>query len=248
MSLRFEKRGHRYTLNGKRLPSVTGIISEGVPKPALKPWGERTVAEFAYDHRDAWVNLPRAAAVDMLKRTPYRQSTAKAALGSAVHAAIARHVEGLEPQEDLSDEAWGYFNGALRYFEEQRVKVLYSEALVYNASVGYAGTLDLQIVQERGEGVELADFKTSKEIYPEVALQLVGYARAEFIVTDEGEVPMPEVTGAVGVRLDPSGDYEAVPLAIDSRVWAAFLHARGVREWRLDVAPTVLGEPLRRAA
>jgi hypothetical protein len=245
---------HAYQLDGIEIPSVTQILSAGLPKPALKFWAAKSVAEWAYDHRDAWKDLPRSAAVDLLKREPLRFTKHRANVGTAVHAAINAYVER-QDASDLSDEEYGYYNAALAYLDEQQVEVVRSEATVYSRAHHYGGTFDLLARKKAPYGVDpnpatIRDFKTSKAVYPDVALQLVAYARADFIgdaATGE-EIPLPPVTEGEIVRLDSSGSYEAVPVALDDAVWETFLHVFGVRNWTREIAPTVLKPALRRAA
>jgi hypothetical protein len=250
----FDTHRHRLTLDGFDIPSVTQILGDGLPKPALKFWAAKSVAEWAYDHRDAWKDLPRDAAVDLLKREPLRFTKKKANVGTAVHAAVNAYAEGAEVPE-LNDEEYGYYNAALAYLDEQQVEVLRSEATVYSRTHHYGGTFDLLARKKAPYGVDpnpatIRDFKTSKAVYPDVALQLVAYARADFIgdaATGE-EIPLPPVTEGEIVRLDSSGSYEAVPVALDDAVWETFLHVFGVRNWTRELAPTVLKPALRRAA
>jgi hypothetical protein len=42
-------RGHSYFLDGEKVPGVTTILGNGVPKPALVGWAARTVAEYVTD-------------------------------------------------------------------------------------------------------------------------------------------------------------------------------------------------------
>jgi len=249
------------------LPSVTTILGEGVPKPFLKPWAEKMVATYAVDHVDRWNGLPRQDAIDLLKRAPFRFTRSAQVRGSAVHAAIAAHVEG-ETEVDLPEEQEGYFRAALAYLSEQRVTVLRSEACVFSREHGYAGTFDL--LQQRDGGnlrvfdpewhkqghrlgrafpVEIADLKTSKAVYPEVALQLAAYARADFIGLDDGtEEPLPQVTRGVIVQLSPDGTYKAVPVELGSDVFDTFLAAKVLHDWSRGLSRRVLGKPLERAA
>jgi hypothetical protein len=253
------------------LPSVTTILSAGVPKPFLKTWGEKMVAEYAVDHVDRWNGLPRDDAIDLLKRAPRRFTGKAQERGSAVHAAIAAHVDGEEPGK-LTREERGYFDAALAYLSEQRVEVVRSEACVFSREFGYAGTFDL-LQRRRGSELrlvpneptevppgtwtvgeaplEIADFKTSKRVYPEVALQLVAYARAEFIGLDDGtEEPMPSVRGGVIVQLKPNGKYNAVPVdwELASATFDTFLAAQRLHDWSRGLSRRVLGKALERAA
>lgn len=243
----FNTRNHRYTLDGTRPSGVTTILNEGLAKPWLKFWAAKAVAIWAFDHRDAWKDLPRDAAIDLLKREPLRILKSAARRGTAVHGAIAAHALGLDPPDDLTDEEWGYFNAALSYLTEQDVEIVRSENSVYSRTHGYAGSFDL--IQRRAGRVEIADFKTSKDVYSDVALQLAGYARADFIGDPESgeELPIPEIEGGMIVQLGADGRYKAVPVVIDDEVFASFLACLAVKEWRQGIESRVLGEPLRGA-
>jgi hypothetical protein len=198
-SFHFDPGRHKLTLDGFEIPSVTTILGRGLPKPALKFWAAKAVAEYAFDHQDAWTKLPRDGAVDLLKREPLRFTAAKANVGTAVHAAIAEYAQEGAAPEGLNDLEMGYYNAARSYLSEQAVEILESEATVYSRKYGYGGTFDL--LQRRDGVMEIADFKTSKAVYPDVALQLVAYSRAEFIGAAEGiEKPLPEVRHGLIVR------------------------------------------------
>lgn len=41
--------GHSYFLDGEKVPGVTTILGNGIPKPALVGWAARTVAEYVTD-------------------------------------------------------------------------------------------------------------------------------------------------------------------------------------------------------
>lgn len=245
----FDTGRHRLTLDGMPIPSVTGILNAIPKQDYLKPWAARLVAEFAYDHRDAWKDLPRDDAVYMLKSKPLRFTAQAARRGTVVHGAIAAHHLGLDPPEDMSDEEWGYFNAALAYLSEQKVEVKRSEATVYSRKHLYGGTFDALQTRDGGP-LEIADFKTSGKVYPEVAMQLCAYARADFIGDPNTgqELELPECKTGVIVRLGADGKYEAVPVPLDDEVFATFLHLIGVREWTEGISRRVLGKPLRPAA
>lgn len=228
----FDTRRHRYTLDGQRVLGVTTILNAVPKQDFLKPWAARMVAEYAYDHRDAWKDLPRPAAVDMLKREPLRFTGAAAARGTAVHAAINQYVLGYDAPDDLTDEQWGYFNAALSYLGDHSVTIERTETSVYSRTYGYAGTFDA--FQRRGDGpLEIADFKTGKSLYEEYALQLAGYARADFIGDPETgqELPVPEIRRGVLIRLGSDGAYEIAEVEITDELFAAFLAVQQVHGW-----------------
>ena len=52
MTLKFNAKTHRYWLDGKPIPGVTGLIKGGIPAPALTYWSARTVAEYVADNAE----------------------------------------------------------------------------------------------------------------------------------------------------------------------------------------------------
>ena len=191
-------------LPGTAFPSVTSIIGM-LDKPALRPWGQKLVAEYAVDHRESWQDLPRADAVDLLKGVPYRTSTRKADLGSIAHDALDT---GVTVDPDAPEAP--YVAAGRRFLADHVAEVIYSEATVRRQDHVFAGTADLFVTLKNGQ-TAVADYKTSKAVgYIEQGLQLTALAMANEVVSDTGEVsqaPDPQV--GVVVRLGADGEYEA---------------------------------------
>jgi hypothetical protein len=91
----------------------------------------------------------------------------------------------------------------------------------------------------------IVDFKTGTAVYPEVALQLAPYARAEFIGAPDGltELPMPDVALGAVLHLTPKG-YRFRLVRIDQPIFDAFCFAREVYRFNNDTAKTVLLQDL----
>lgn len=94
----------------------------------------------------------------------------------------------------------------------------------------------------------VVDFKTKEKtvadrggFYPGLALQLVGYRRAEAVLIGETEEPMPATQGAMGVQLRLDG---AVPrLCVTDEVsYAAFLCALNLYRWHVDAGTASVSE------
>lgn len=262
-------RGRIYAIGGQSYWSVTTIIKAGIPAPALAGWQARTIAEYAVaNHRTIAAMLeavrlrrtddgatfvvsdPDAvtAAVDWLKGSPWRESTRKMELGSAIH----REAEALQldiprPEPPLTVAA--YVQSFRNFLDDFSPTVEMTEATVYSPKESYAGTLDaiMSIADRR----LLIDFKSGKDIYPDVALQLAAYAHAEYVLLDDGRsVPMLPVDGAAALHLrpfDPALDdrgYSLIPVSVGQDVWDAFRYAREVMRWAEDISPRVLSQPL----
>lgn len=265
-------------MSDDRYWSVTTILGEGIPKPALIGWAARVVAEHAVDNIDgvhAIARSDRAGAVKYLTDSRFRTTSEAAARGSELHRIAESYALGqpIEPPDHLAR----YVDQFTRFLGDHAPKYIASEAPVFNAAYRYAGTLDA-IVELDGKTCVL-DMKTtpkgpgerSRPPWPEVALQLTAYSRADFLairgakqmtgqrggrryyaLEDDHEVePLPRIDGAFALVISPE-DYRLVPARIDDTVWNTFLYVREVARWSLETSKTVLGEPVtataRRAA
>lgn len=253
----------------QKLYSVTTLLSHGIPKPALVGWAARTVAEYAVDQREAWVKIAeddRGAAVKLLSDARWRRNEKAATRGTDVHALIEEIALGGEPE--VPAVISGYIEQFRRFLADHEPTYLLAEAPVYNLTYEYAGTLDA-VVEIRGRkfvlDVKTTDKKPSarnRPPYKEVALQLVAYARAEFVglsppdrhtgstsryyVYDPStpSEPMPQVDGAFALAISPY-DYRLVPARIDDSSWEKFLAVRETAMWMLDPSMELLGRPVR---
>jgi hypothetical protein len=191
-------------------PSVTTIL-RAFPKHALTNWAARTVAEWAWDHRDAWLGLDRAPAVDLLKREPLRQVRTAGNRGVDVHAALAELVAGGEPEAAGYDAHLEGLRAFVADWQPEPVAVE-AEVLRYRTAPVYAGSVDL-VARLSDQRLWLIDLKTSKGVYPDHALQLGAYACADVLVAGDTAAPMPRVQRAGLLHVTGAG-YQLVPVAI----------------------------------
>lgn len=271
-----------YTWRGDHYDSVTEIIGAGIPKPFLKAWGERLVAEFAFDEFDTLTTMRgnpetqtdderderRGRAVDWLKREPLRFTNDRANIGTLIHDVAEARSLGSATEPDVHDpiarkavDAWEHWH---RHY---RVRYIAAEFTGYHRGYRYAGTADCLIEidddalpagyapgawarrrteagRPEGTWTLLGDYKTSATgPWPDVGLQLNAYERFEFVGAVDGtEQPMPEVDGAVVIKLRPSF-WSMTPVVLGDAYFAAFLYAREVMRWRRQLEKTVLLRP-----
>lgn len=194
-----------YEIDGELYPRVTKILGH-MPKPALVPWAAKAVAEFAVTHRENWQNLPPEAAIRMLKTEPIQQRDDAAAAGTAVHKAIEAHLGGMGPPQLGSERELALYSAALAWLHDHQPKIHASELTVFSDDPEkYAGTLDLWC-EIAGEPY-ICDFKTSKGVYPEYALQLHLYRSADWMVTPADRQPFhaDENTRLAIIHVEPTG-------------------------------------------
>lgn len=160
-------RHYRYPKTANLVPSVTNVISI-LDKPALPRWSAKLVAETAYRMRHALPEMEESEAVDMLKGSPWSKSKRAADRGTDIHGYLEARLNGWDVDE-LSPDALPYKPAADAWLEANpTLEVIATELTAFNPA--YAGTMDL-VCRIDGR-LTIADFKTSKAIYDEAALQL----------------------------------------------------------------------------
>jgi hypothetical protein len=169
-----------YNFDGVEYPSVTTITSM-LNKPMLLGWAASCAVDHIKEHLHIIQNpidVHRVEDVLEAARTAYEARRKEAAsAGTQVHNAIEAYIRGDVVDGYLKcDEARTGFNAFLSWESKNHVEWLESEVEVVCVSIGYAGRFDA-IAIVNGHRY-LIDFKTSKDIYPEMPVQLCGYRQA----------------------------------------------------------------------
>lgn len=95
--------------------------------------------------------------------------------GTAIHNAVENYV--LYGIEDIEPKHQGYFDGFLKFWEENRPEPLAPESRLYHRILRYAGTADLPCII--GGKRVLIDYKTSAAVNKMLTgVQLEAYAKA----------------------------------------------------------------------
>ncbi len=230
-------KGHGYVdANGLKIPGVTSIISDGIPKPALLKWAGDVTAEYAVDCWDELADMAPSVRLKTLKGARYANTDTAANKGTVIHRLAAELVMGRQVQ--VPDLLAGYVESYVRFLDEHDVEPVLVEATVVSHKHGYAGTLDLI------DGHRLLDLKSSRSgIFGETALQLAAYRYADAYVDERGdEHPMPHIdwTGAVHIRAD---GYSLVPVEAGPEQFRAFLYVQQVARFVAD-SRSLVGGPV----
>ena len=230
---------HYEDRNGQHIPGVTTILGKGMPKPALVPWGIKTVAEYAVNNREALAELPPTEMLKTLKGAPYAERDEAAKRGTEVHALAERLVDGDEVS--VPAELQQHVNHYIEFLDAFRPEPVLAEVVVYNCEYGYAGTLDL--IADMGGERWLLDLKTSKGVYGETGYQLASYRYATHYVDADGkEQPMIPVDRCAVVHVTAKG-WAVIPMQADESVLKGFRHISVVaREAELN--GSYVGAPL----
>ena len=228
--------------------SVTTIKDGGVPMPFLQQWFANMAASYATESPDKWMFLDREHAYDNIRFAATRYRDERGVTGDEVHDAIERwQAMGLVAGEpvpvefarDLSNDARGCFAAYLAFEKKWKPRWLHSEVTIFSREHNYAGTTDnIGVIDfpDRGERNTIVDYKTSNRVYDDVCIQMVGYARGDFIagINERGEdieisLPSP-LDDALTVRLGRDGKYTAIPWTITDELFELFLHVQAVSQ------------------
>lgn len=253
-----DRSGYYATSKG-RFMSVTTILSNGVPKPALMHWAAFEAAQCAVDNIPALIQARGSSARQELRnwiqRAAERKRDTAADLGTTVHGFLEAQILG-EPTPQYTDEQLPFIEAFGRFLDAWQPEFEASELTVANPEHGYAGTLDaIARVPAVGPDLLMLDWKTGKSIYPEVGMQLAAYRRCPIGWTRPAgqEVEVPATTGAMVLHLRPEampggepGGYAFVPVLTDDLVFEAFLAAKVVAlaSARDSLFDNILGQPL----
>lgn len=218
--LAFGKPTHYYVdANGERIPGVTTIIGDGLPKPALVNWAGNTTAAYAVDNWETLEDLKPSERLDRLKRARYEDRDAAAKRGTEVHE-LASHLIVGETVE-VPDELRGHVESYARFLDEWEPTPILVERTVISYHWGYAGTLDMIYELPSGQ-VVLADIKTTRSgIYGETALQLAAYRYAECVLDQGQDRPMIDVDSCAAIWVRADG-YSVFPVRADEDTFKDF--------------------------
>lgn len=255
-------RNHWYidTDTGERLPGVTTILGDGLPKKALINWAANATADYAVDHWDELSVLAPSARLKKLQGGRYAITDEAKNRGTQVHKMGERLING--ESVTVPDLLRPYVDSYVRFLDEFQLRARYVEALVYSETHRYVGTFDIigdillpdmpeyAHLERDSDGFvcdALIDAKTNRSgIFGETAAQLAGYRFAEFLQTDPKDPdtarPMPEIswTGALWIR--PDG-YSLIPVTAEQEQHRAFLYVQQARVFDKG-ARDLIGEPI----
>jgi hypothetical protein len=226
-------KGHYYKdATGARVPGVTTIIGDGVPKPALINWAANATAEYAVDQWDELVGLGPAARLKRLQGARYEAKDTAARRGTEVHHAAELLAAGKSVK--VAEEIAGHVESYARFLDEFEVEPLHVEFSCVSYRWGYAGTADLfarLTLPDHGETLMLLDLKTTRSgVFGETALQLAAYRYSDkwIVGGEEIDPEEPAYCAAIHVRAD---GYDLVPIEAGEQEHKDFLYAMRVGQF-----------------
>lgn len=239
-------------------PGVTSVIGMLPKQNFLAPWNARMTAELAVDSIDfvkEMAERDRAGAVDYLRGAARRYTKARSDVGSEAHDLFERLMRGEYVGRQRSD-IQPYVDNFREFLEAVNPELIRAEDVAWSDTYGYAGSFDvvLRIWMDKGGRITpdrsgiphvlIADWKTSKSTYPDVALQLSAYANADYYLDAEGRrYELPTLDGGAVLHITDT-DWQFKPVAIGDDVFEHFLHLRATFDWDREQSKRVIGKPV----
>jgi hypothetical protein len=249
---------------GEFIKGVTSII-DNLPKPFLKAWGQKLVAEEAVGKLTQLTNLAGAnpeAAVDWLKKAPNRFTAHSAKVGKEAHGVFEELSLGNNPGK-LDPELQVYADHFKDYLDTLQPEPVLLEEGVYDEEHDYAGTFDAIMRYNQPDllirswdamgvervqplvGVAWQDNKTTRSgVHPEVGLQLSAYRHAKYIIKENGELALNRPGDfALVLHVRPEG-WELVPVEAGPAELDVFLHLRAISDYVTEGHKRIIHAPI----
>ncbi|MDE2015899.1 MAG: PD-(D/E)XK nuclease family protein [Patescibacteria group bacterium] len=158
---------HRYTINGRKIlsvTSVTGLLDKSGP---LMWWATGEMAKA----------IEAGQPIEEARRAYLATKKEAADLGTRAHQFAQDYIEAKNPEIPEGDpKLQNAILAFLRLWNDSKIKPIAVEKHLYSKDWDYAGRCDL--VATIGGRTALIDFKTSKAVYTEFRYQTAAYAEA----------------------------------------------------------------------
>ncbi len=247
-----QRGGSRFYVNQETkeaVPGVTSVIGM-LPKPFLVQWAAKMAAEAAVDNLHAVTAIAendREGAIAFVKGAHYRYTKSRASIGSEAHDMFERMIRGeYVSTRYMSDAMRPYHAHFSEFLDTVQPELIRAEDVTWSDEHRYAGSFDalLRIKDEDGVAATvIADWKTSKNTYPEVALQMAAYGFADRLIDPDGNSePMPPIDAAAVLHITDE-QWAFKPVRFDAEVFGYFLRLRETFDWDREVSKTVIGKP-----
>lgn len=255
-----KKYGSRFYFNEAapdiKYPGVTSVVGQ-LPKPFLQRWNANMAAELAISSLDfikEMAERDRDGAKKYIAGAAFRYTSHRARVGSQAHDLFERMIRG-QYVGNVHPDMRTYQRHFAEFLDRVQPELVRAEDVAWSDTHKYAGSFDAMLrlkLDDKGKpdptgdsALVIADWKTSKGTYPDVALQMSAYAHADEVVAPDGtREAMPDFDGAVVLHITDE-TWEFLPVRIDREdVFSQFLHLRETFNWVNETSKTVLGDAI----
>lgn len=175
---------HRYMIEKEILLSVTGATDVVDKSAQLVHWAVNLTKAYLLDIKDSGEQISIKDIENACLQHKIRKEKA-ADIGTMVHDWAEKFAKGENPPLPAGDteQSEKVLNGVLaflKWVEENKVRFLETERLVYSKKHRYVGRMDLAFTMgiENHEVFHMGDYKTASGIYSSARYQTSGYLGA----------------------------------------------------------------------
>jgi hypothetical protein len=226
VTLTFNPQSHRYTIseNGNKpfqCPSVTTILNV-LNKPALVEWGVKCACDFMYDglqdlfQQECYSSDEVLDVLGNARQAHNRVKDEAAEIGTGAHDWLAQYwtakLDLAPPPQPLEEgPVQNCITAVMGWIKEHEVKPILIEKPSYSRLHKITGTADF-IGWIDGK-LSVLDYKSTKQIWPEVALQTAPYAgmyQEEYrtAISNRYALRMDKTNGSFDSKVYPADTYE----------------------------------------
>jgi len=176
ITIEFDEEKHRYTINGRIIvfvTQVTGIIDKSGP---LIGWAVKLFREFLLKKLNAGEPITEEAIHEGSRQHAIKKQEA-ADIGTQIHEWVNQYITGKKPPIPEIEQVKNGVLAFLKWIDENKVKFLASEEIVYSKKHDFAGILDAEAIVNKERCI--VDFKSSNGIYNEMFYQVAAYQCAK---------------------------------------------------------------------
>ncbi|MCX4572300.1 hypothetical protein OHB41_03685 [Streptomyces sp. NBC_01571] len=261
-----KRAGSRFYVNETRpnvtVPGVTSIVGMLPKQDFLGPWQAGMAADLAidsFDYLSQMAERDRAGARRYISGAARRYTETRSKLGSRAHDVFERLMNG-EDVDYVHPDIVNHVEHFRQFLVMVNPELVRAEDVAWSYQHEYAGSFDailrvwvnvdakgnVTITPDRSGTpiLVMVDYKTSKNTYTDVALQLAAYRYADVIIDPEGnEEPMPDIESAAVLHVtDTEWSFKGV--RADRMVHDYFLNLRKTFTWVREDSKDVIGKAL----
>ena len=222
--------GQRYDVNGDKKTGVTTIIGQRFGKGALIWWAENIVYESIlskYQIEKKPVDFIQQE-MDKLKAIVSEKKMEAAQIGTNFHNIAEQYILGKNPTAPMTEPLLTMYNKFTKFWDNAGFEVVATEKTMYSNELDVCGTADLIVTHKKWNGkFGILDFKTSKDYYPDMTVQLAAYAK---LCEDSSNIKI-DYLGIVKVPKEPTKDIDLFMIKPDNEYLDAFKHCQALLKY-----------------
>lgn len=221
--LEFDDEKHRFTIEGRSIISVTGATSIIDKSRPLIFWAIGLAKNHLLEKLNSGQPITEADILEASQQHSIVKEKA-ATIGDMVHTWAEEYITGKKPKIPEDEKVKNGVLAFMKWIDETKIEIVESERIGYSKKYNFAGILDA--IGKMGKKTILIDFKTSKQIYPEMSLQVAGY---QIMYEEETKK---KIDKRIIVRFGKDdGEFEIKELDNDKEDKKAFLSALELKKY-----------------